>query len=252
MILCAFVTVFLIASCCANSSSEYRPACQVLAKQIYKNYKQVIKNLFDTISAEEIRIEECNKSFTVQVKSTSFSNLDDGSLYVPEKSCHGERFDADFHQLDFLMILVPHVIKGNIMVREGKNGKWIETTFTSELFNRIVYNGTLWIDNNGNVEDRMVTGGYSWRAYETVISDDAREETKDLSNCRYLKGSIQRRLQDIFWKKGFHASRTLFENIKTINMPEVEDEEEMQVIELPMFNETAKACGEYTVNSFYG
>ena len=242
MVLCVFVTVFLIASSWAKSSPEYRPACEAVVNQMNK---QEAKHVFDMMSPEEITVG--SKTFTFQVKDTSFTNWGEGGLYVSEEIWDSERLNEDSHIIRFLMKMVPHTVKGKIMVQEEKDGKWVEKTFTSEAFNGATWRVELQVDNKWNVQELkyLYWANYRWsQKYETALSGCPLEKSKNY--CYQFNYALNIRLRDMFQEKMKDAIEAVINKIKDNNMPEDQDEEDIDIIDysLPMSNETTKACGE--------
>ena len=245
MSLCVFLTVFLIASCWAKSSPSYRSACEAVVKQINEQKMKKETYVFDMISPEELTVG--SQTFTFQVKDTSFTSSDENGLYVSEEICDSTRLSADSHIIRFLMKMGFHTVNGRLMVQEEKNGKWLEKTFTSHAFNGTTWEVELQVDNKWNVQQLKYLNWTNDRwsqKYETALSDCPLEKTAIGDFCYYFLDALSARLSDIFQERLKATIEAVINKIKGNNMPQVEDEGEMEIIDMSTSNETAKVCGE--------
>ena len=226
MVLCVFVTVFLIASCWAKSTPEYRRACNAIVRQISK---QKMNNVFDMMFPEDVA-QYCSGSI-FQVKNTSLNIWEEGFVYVSEKTCDGERLDGeDYHIIRFNMELLPYRVDGTIMVREEIGGEWIETTFSSYKFNGESWRVELLLDNKWNIFQLKYVNSNNYgpkRLFTTVVSGCPVKNSRDGFWCTDFSNTLNIRLTDIFEEKLRNAVGDVIVKVAQNTVFEVEDEKEI-------------------------
>ena len=204
MVLCVFVTVFLIASCWAESS----PECEAVVKQLSKHD---MKNVFDVMPPSQVSAGSW--TYTFRVKDTSLTNWGEGGLYVSEKTCESERLNEESQITRFIMKMIPYTVNGTIMVQEEMFGKWTETTFNSEAVNGGSWRIQVLIDNKWNVQDLQYLDwdNNGWKQiFQTSLSGCPLEKTK--MYCKLFGEAINIRLRDTFQERMREAIEDVMRN----------------------------------------